>query len=185
LNAFGYYADEHAWDAATQLFAADVWAEVPGAGIYVGRDRLHDALQARYGGRQAGVFELHQIAQPVIHADGTTTRIRARLAKIVAVTDGDDAYAAGVYEAAVVEGSDGWRIGALDFEPTWAASHSRGWARVAPGESAQLLPPPAGGFTPPDRPLLGTPVPPFPEIADVPFHYANPVSGRPPARASF
>jgi hypothetical protein len=186
LNAFGYYADEHAWDAAAQLFAADAWAEVAGAGIYVGRDRLRDALQAQYGARRAGVFELHQTAQPVIHADATTARIRTRLAEIVAVADGDDTYAAGVYEAAVVEAGDGWRIGALDFEPTWGASHSSGWARVAPGESARLpATPPASEVTPPDRPLLGTPAAPFPDIADVPFHYANPVSGRKPASASF
>jgi hypothetical protein len=186
LNAFGYYADEHAWDAASQLFAADAWAEIPDAGIYVGRDRLRDALHARYGGRRAGVFELHQTAQPVIHADDAMTRIRSRLAEIVAVADGDDVYSAGVYEAAVIEADDGWRIGALDFEPTWAATHSRGWARVAPGESARLFATPSSGvLAAPDRPVLGTPAPPFPEIADLPFHYANPVSGREPVRASF
>jgi hypothetical protein len=53
LNAFGYYADEHMWDAAAQLFATDGWAAVPGVGIYAGRERLRAALQATFGGRRA------------------------------------------------------------------------------------------------------------------------------------
>jgi hypothetical protein len=186
LNALGYYADEHQWEAAAQLFSADAWAEVPGVGVYVGRARLRAALQAAGGGRREGAFELHQIAQPVIHpAADAATRIRARLARIDAIENGDDSYSAGVYEAAVVEEDGAWRIGALDYEPTWAASHSRGWSRVADGEAAALATPPSGAVPPPDRPLLGTAAPPFPTIAAVPFHYANPVSGRPPARSAF
>jgi len=187
VNAFGYYADEHLWDAAAQLFTVDGWAAVPGVGIYAGRERLRAALQATFGGRREGEFELHQTAQPVVHASASgTTRIRARLAEIRARADGDDTYVAGIYEAAVVAKDGAWQIEALDFEPTWAASHSRGWARVAAGESATLVAtPPASERAAPDRPLLGQQAPPFPAIADVPFHYANPVSGRPPARASF
>ena len=186
LNAYGYYADEHMWDAAAQLFTTDGWATVPSVGIYQGRERLRAALQAAFGGRREGAFELHQIAQPVVHATvpSGAARIRARLAKIDVREDGDDLYAAGVYEARVVE--DGaWHIEALDFEPTWAASHSRGWARVVDGESATLVTPSTGELAAPDRPPLGQRVPPFPAIADVPFHYSNPVSGRTPARAAF
>ena len=186
VNAYGYYADEHMWDAAAQLFATDGWAEVPGVGIYSGREHLRAALQAAFGGRREGAFELHQIAQPVVHASaGEPARIRARLAEIDVRDDGDDAYAAGIYEAAVVMEGGAWRIGALDFEPTWAATHSRGWARVAAGDSAKLVAPSTSDLPAPDRPLSGQAAPPFPAVADVPFHYANPVSGRPPARASF
>jgi hypothetical protein len=186
LDAFGYYADEHQWDAAAQLFAADAWAEVPGVGAYVGRAHLRAALQAAFGARRVGVFELHQIAQTVIHPSvNGAARIRARLAQIDAIEDGDDSYAAGVYEAAVVEENGAWRIGALTYDPTWAASHSRGWARVQDGEAAKLVAPATSDLPPPDRPLLGPAAPPFPAIADLPFHYRNPVSGRPPARGSF
>ena len=188
LNAYGYYADEHMWGAAAQLFATDGWAAVPGVGIYAGRERLRAALQATFGNRRAGAFELHQIAQPVIHAsaDGGPTRIRARLAEIDVLEDGDDAYAAGIYEAAVSERDGTWQIEALDFEPTWTATHSRGWARVAAGQSAKLVAPPLqSNAATPNRPLHGQAAPPFPAIADTPFHYSNPVSGRPPARSSF
>jgi SnoaL-like protein len=185
LNAFGYYADEHQWDAAAELFAADAWAEVPGVGAYVGRTKLRDALQAAFGARRAGVFELHQIAQPVIHAAGGAVRIRARLAQINAIENGDGSYAAGIYEAAVVQENGAWKIGALAYDPTWAASHSRGWARVENGEPAKLVAPATNDLPPPDRPLLGPSAPPFPAIADVPFDYPNPVTGRPPPRRSF
>jgi SnoaL-like protein len=184
LNAFGYYADEHDWGAAAQLFAANAWAEVPGVGVYVGRERLRAALQATFGGRRDGAFELHQIAQPVIHAaPGGATRIRARLAQIDTNEDGDDSYSAGVYEAAVIEEGGAWRIGALDFEPTWTASHGGGWARAADASANSRAP--SKVDPPPDRALLGPAAPPFPAIADVPFHYSNPVSGRAPARGSF
>ena len=143
------------------------------------------ALQAAFGGRREGVFELHQIAQPVIHPSaGGATRIRARLAKITAIENADDSYAAGVYEAAIIQENGAWRIDALAYEPTWAASHSRGWAHVADGEPAKLVAASASDL-PPDRPLLGPAAPPFPAVADVPFHYPNPVSGRRAARGSF
>jgi hypothetical protein len=131
------------------------------------------------------VFELHQIAQPVIHPAGGAARIRARLAQIDAIDDGDDSYAAGIYEAAVVEEDGAWKIGALTYDPTWAATHSRGWARVQNGEPAKLVAPATSDLPPPDRPLLGPSAPPFPAIADVPFDYPNPVTGRPPPRRSF
>ena len=88
-------------------------------------------------------------------------------------------------KAAVVEENGAWRIGALAYDPTWAASHSRGWARVQDGEPAKLVAPVTSDLPPPDRPLLGPAAPPFPAIADVPFDYQNPVSGRPAARNSF
>ena len=112
-------------------------------------------------------------------------RVRARLAQITAIEDGDDCYAAGIYEAAVVEENGAWRIGALAYDPTWAASHSRGWARVQNGEPAKLVAPATSDLPPPDRPLLGPSAPPFPAIEDVPFDYPNPVTGRPPPRRSF
>jgi hypothetical protein len=61
---------------------------------------------------------------------------------------------------------------------------SGGWARVAEGEAAALLAPPSADAPAPDRPSLGAALR-FPTIDDVPFHYANPVSNRAPARGSF
>jgi hypothetical protein len=181
VNAFGYYADEHLWESAAQLFAADAWAEVGDAGIYVGREELRAALQAAYGGRRAGMFQLHQTAQPVIHSSESGAIVRTRLAQIVAVEEGDDAYSAGIYEVSVGKENGAWLIDALDFEPTWAASHSGGWARVARSLSTSA---PASAIPAADRPPLTPAASPFPAIVDVPFHYSNPVSGRPPARRS-
>jgi hypothetical protein len=188
VNALSYYLDERMWDAAAELFASDGWGEVTGAGIYAGRERLREALQTFYGGRQNGVLEFHQVAQPVIHpaADGQATRIRARLAQINASDEADDLYIAGVYEGLVSKEQGGWKIAGLDLDHTWAASHSRGWARVVEGEHAAVFAPPEGAERfPPDEPLRGPAAPPFPRIEELPFHYANPVSGREPARLAY
>ena len=185
INALSYYLDERMWDAAAQLFASDGRAEVPGVGVYIGRERLREALNTLYGGRQGGVFEFHQVVQPVIHPspDGGETRIRARLAEIDVFDEADDFYVAAVYEGRVRKEEDSWKLAALDLHHTWAASHSRGWARVTEGEHAELFVPPAAAESfPADEPERGASAPPFPRIEDLPFHYTNPVSGRLPAR---
>src|SRR5262249_5210197 len=155
LNAVGHYADEHRWGGAAQVLSRDGSAAVGGAGVFAGRERVRAAFETAFGRRREGEFELHQTAQPVIHASAATgtTMIRTRLALIGAKRDGDGVYAAGVYEAAVRAEEEGWRIGALDFYPTWAASHSRGWARVSAGESAALMSVPAAGLAEADRPV--------------------------------
>ncbi len=183
LNALSYYLDERLWDEAAELFARDGRVAVPAVGIYVGRERLRNALNALYGDRDEGLFEFHQVVQPVIHvsADGDTAQIRSRLAQIDAWDSADDLYIAGVYEGVVRKEEDGFLIAALDLNYIWAASHSGGWARVREGDhDARFAPPPAASEWPPDEPPQRSSIPPFPKIKTVPFHYANPVSGRQP-----
>jgi len=53
---------------------------------------------------------------------------------------------------------------------------------AAAAEGRELSP--AADALPPDSPLKGPADAPFPRIVDLPFHYDNPVSGRPRAPAA-
>ena len=105
LNAFGYYADEHLWDAAAQLFATDAL----GRSARRRRVRRTRAVARRTAGRVRRPTRRRvrapsdRAARHSCAAAGGPTRIRARLARIDAIEDGDDSYSAGVYEAAVIE----------------------------------------------------------------------------------
>jgi len=84
----------------------------------------------------------------------------------------------GIYEnkSAVEDGV--WKITGMDLDYVFTADLKGGWARAA----GAFVPPktPMDSPFPPDRPLRGVVVAPFPKIVDLPFHYTNPVSGRKP-----
>ena len=208
LNAHSYYLDEMRWDDVADLFAADGWDEVGQLGVYSGRERIRAALRALYprDGRPAGVFAIHQTTQPVIDVapDGSSAKIRERVLQVGGRAGAEGEWLAGVYESEVVLEDGAWKLAAMDLDYTWAAPYHGGWAAVASGAefrpdpgigsdpgvgavagtSDPSAPPPftpPSGLAPPDRALRGPVRPPFPEILPLPFHYANPVSGRPAA----
>jgi hypothetical protein len=77
-SSYGYYIDESAWDNMADTFSVTAGAkELTGAGTYVGRERIREALNLRgpRGGRTPTFFTIHQLTQPVIHiADGRPER---------------------------------------------------------------------------------------------------------------
>jgi hypothetical protein len=207
LNAHSYYLDEMRWDDVADLFAADGWDEVAQLGVYAGRERIRAALRALHprDGRPAGVLAIRQTTQPVIDVapDGASAKIRERVLQVGGRAGAEGEWLAGVYEGEAVLEDGAWKLAGLDLDYTWAAPYHGGWAAVAaaghfeadpgvgsdPGIGAVAQAPAAGApaaFTPPsglpapDRALRGPVRPPFPEILRLPFHYANPVSGRPP-----
>jgi hypothetical protein len=89
----------------------------------------------------------------------------------------------GMYEEQVVLEDGVWRIHGMDLEYLVVADFAGGWASVTPGLARKFAPTDEAiaAFEPaPDAPLRGLPFAPFPEVAPLGFHYANPVSGRPP-----
>jgi hypothetical protein len=185
-NAYGYYIDEFLWMETGDLFALDGWKELSYIGTYVGRDRVRDSMIKRYGlnGRRPNSLAIHQKTQPVIHvaSDGRSARIRSRLFQVNGQTDGEGSYIAGVYENETVLENGVWKIQGMDLDYTWTTGYKAGWANVAGSESRRFAPqqPALAQEYPPDRPLRGVVYAPFPKIADVAFHYRNPVSGREP-----
>jgi hypothetical protein len=182
-SAYGYYIDDFMWDDFSDLFALDGWREAPFVGVYIGRERIRKSLKVQYpfaGGRTTGFFTCHQLIQPVIHVseDGRSADIRVRLFQLSGSDGKDGLWMAGILEKKAVIEDGIWKLCAMDLDYTWTADYKGGWAK---GPMSLKLS--AGKIMeefPPDRPMRGPEEPPFPKIAEMPFHYVNPVSGRRP-----
>lgn len=185
-TAYGYFIDEFEWSSLGRLFAEKGSKELSYIGTYVGRDRIVESIYQRYGrgdGRKGNSLQIHQKVQPVttVSADGTSARIHLRLFQLGSAPAAGSAQIAGIYENTVILEHGLWKIAAMDLDYIWTSSNANGWGKIVPGVASQFAPKPdALAKYPPDRPLRGPSVAPFPDMAPIPFHYRNPVSGRKP-----
>jgi hypothetical protein len=90
---------------------------------------------------------------------------------------------AGIYEKQLVKEGGVWKIAGMDLDYTWMAPYTAGWTAADPATGDALRPSPEllARYAI-DAPIRGAPGIPFPRITALPFHYANPVSGRAPER---
>src|SRR5690606_27773516 len=79
---------------------------------------------------------------------------------------------AAIYENEAVKEDGVWKLSKVHAFNTFTASYRGGWAKGA----NPTLPGPSQDF-PPDGPPTKV-YQAFPDVSDIPFHYANPVSGR-------
>jgi hypothetical protein len=155
-NAYSFYLDELDRRSAEALFVADGAIEVNNTEVAGDREQIRAAIDAAFfgeaDGHAQGVLAIHQTLQPVVHvaADGKSARIRARLFEPTARIGEEGAWIAGVFENEAVEEAGVWKLSRASIHFTWAGEYSEGWAGAAP----------------------------FARVANVPFHYDNPVSGR-------
>jgi hypothetical protein len=180
-NAYGYYIDEFVWNDCSDLFALNGEKELSYIGNYVGRERIRKSMITRYGngGRRGPTMAIHQKTQPFVTVapDGQSARIRLRLFQVNSAAAADGSYIAGIYENSVVREDGVWKIAKMDLDYVWTTSYKNGWANVKGGEQRAFAPTAPFPF-PPDGPLRGVAVAPFPKIDNVAFHFRNPVSGR-------
>jgi hypothetical protein len=80
--------------------------------------------------------------------------------------------AGGVYENEAVKEDGVWRLAVDHAYNTYAAGYEGGWARSA----NRGTPGPSADYPPDAPPTLKFEM--FPTVYDIPFHYANPVTGR-------
>jgi hypothetical protein len=180
-SAYGYYIDEFAWDDTAEIFSTNGWKELSYVGTYVGRERIRQSLKRRYpNGKSPNFLTVHQIVQPVIHvsADGRSAKIRARLFQLGGPANGEGSWISGIYENTTTDEDGTWKISGMDLDYVWTSPSRGGWVRVKTPPGAPRVE--TMKDFPPDRPLRGPIVAPFPKIETVPFHYVNPVSGRVP-----
>ena len=185
-TAYGYFIDEFEWSSLAQLFAEKGWKELSYIGTYVGRDRILESIYQRYGrgdGRKGNSLQIHQKVQPVttVAPDGRSAHIHMHLFQLGSAPNAGSSQIAGIYENKIILEHGLWKIAAMDLDYVWMSSNANGWGKIIPGFAKQYAPKPdAMAKYPPDRPLRGPAFAPYPAMEPLPFHYANPVSGRKP-----
>jgi hypothetical protein len=176
-SAYGYYLDKSLWDPLADLFASNGSMELAQRGVYKGAASVRNMLWLVFGrggaGPVAGRLQNHLQLQPVITvaADGQSAKIRVRMMQQMG-TGTRASMGASIYENEAVKENGVWKFSVVHTMNTMSAAYAGGWAkgssRFMPGPSAEL---------PSDAPP-SMKVAMFPVVYDIPFHYANPVSGR-------
>ncbi len=174
-NAYGYYRSKWQWDDAAKLFAANGTREVAQRGVYVGRDHVRRSFELQgAAGLHQGAVDEHFLYQHVIHVapDGHTARARVRELTLAGEFGKQAQMQGEVAENVYVKEAGVWKIQSEHQYTTFWADYAKGWsqgAKAIAGPSAEI---------PADRPPTEV-YKSFPDYYIPPFHYANPVSGRP------
>ncbi|MEO8313981.1 MAG: nuclear transport factor 2 family protein [Pseudomonadota bacterium] len=178
-SAYGYYLDKNLYTDLADLFDPQLGSiELAHRGVYRG-PKVREFLQKVFGrggeGPVAGRLGNHIQVQPVItlSADGKTAKIRSRM--LQQMSQGNRAsWGGAIYENEAVRGADGvWRYSKVNAWNTFSANYEGGWTKAAgsgmPGPNPEIVAP----DSPPTRQIAMYPV-----VYEIPYHYANPVSGR-------
>ena len=174
-SAYGYYLDKNLWNDLANLFAANGSIELAQRGAYVGRERVRGFLFNVFGkeGPTEGRLGNHVQWQAVIHVadDGATAKARSRMLQQLYFGQ-RPSMGASIYENEFVKENGVWKFSVDHTFNTWTAGYGGGWAR-SPGRG---VPGPSKTYPPDTAPTFVFQM--FPTVYQVPFHYANPVSGR-------
>jgi hypothetical protein len=176
-DAYGYAIDRKQWEQAASLFSVDGTLEMGQEGVYVGRASIRRGLN-RQGpqGLRDGERNDHMYLQTLVSvsADGRTAKARGvELIFSAAPGGANGELSEGTFENTFVKQDGAWRIQSVHFYPRMIVDAAAGWgrsAKPAPGPSAEL---------PPDR-LPTSLYAIYPKFVVAPFHFDNPVTGRPP-----
>jgi acetyl esterase/lipase len=172
---YGYYLDRAMWDQVADLFADDGTIEMGQRGVYVGKHRIREFLNLLgHDGLTYGWLNDHIQMQPVVDVapDGKTAWLRGFELDMTGVYHKWAKWSAGIYENTYVKQDGVWKFKSLHYYPTFISDYSKGWAKdaePAPGQSTTL---------PPDRPPTEV-YSIYPNAFVPPYHYRNPVTGRP------
>jgi hypothetical protein len=179
-HAYGYYVDRKMWDDVAELFAEDGTMEIGLTGVYAGRASIRRGLNT---GGPAHLAEgeindrIHLQTIVTVLPGGRAARARGTELGMTGTTGGLALWSQSVYENEFVKEdsrSGGvWKIKAMHVYPRFIVDAAKGWAK-----DAQPAPGPSREF-PPDRPPTAT-YEIYPRFHIAPFHFAHPVTGRPP-----
>jgi hypothetical protein len=168
--AYGYYVDKALWDEAADLFTEQGTLEIAARGLFRGRERIREYLKALPNLERGRVFN-HMQLQPVIHVEGDEAAGRWRTIMELAVGE-TELRGEGTYENRYVREGGVWKIARLHAFITYYVSPEKGWREGGVPMATELeeLAPDA-----PQTVDYGS----FPEVFVPPFHYPNPVTGKP------
>ena len=171
---YGYYIDKGQWKQAASLFSRDATYEFGQSGVYLGNAHVERALSLMGpSGLAPGQLNNYVMVQPIINvsADNRTAKARWR-SDVELAAGGKGRWGGGVYENEYVNEKGTWKFSKLHYYVTFWGDYDQGWA-------AKPIPmdPPSTSI-PPDRPPTVV-YQSFPKLQVVPYHYNNPVSGKP------
>lgn len=172
-SAYGYYIDKTLYDEAADLFAEDATLEIAGRGLFRGRERIRHYLNQLPRLNYGTLFN-HMQLQPVIHVDEGGETASARWRALIQIGWlGDHArWGEGTMENRYVKQDGIWRIAKHHFFTTYYIEFDQGWDKGGVALAAPLP-----GVTPDEA--LTVHYGAFPDVFIPPFHYPNPVTGRP------
>ncbi len=171
-RAYGYYVDKALWPDVADLYQETGTLEIGGRGVFLGKKRVLEYLVTGLGpvGIRKGVIINHQQFQGIVDVapDGQTGKGRWT-AFVMGVGGWGDC----TYENEYVKEGGIWKIRKLRASFNMYTSYKDGWQFAAtPNTRPDSFPPPPD--LPPTRIYLT-----YPSFFVEPFHYPNPVTGRP------
>jgi hypothetical protein len=171
---YGYYIDKGQWQQAASLFSHDATYEFGQSGVYIGNAHVERALSLMGpSGLAPGQLNNYVMVQPIINvsADNRTAKARWR-SDVQLSADGKGRWGGGVYENEYVNEKGTWKFSKLHYYVTFWGDYEQGWA-------AKPIPmDPPSTTLPPDKPPTLV-YQSFPKLQIIPYHYNNPVSGKP------
>lgn len=177
-RAYGYYLDKQLWRECAALFSDTGSVEIAQRGVYRGRKSIDTFFTQVMGHGADGlpkdhIFN-HLILQGIVDVDpdGKHARGRWRALQWV-VTLGDRAiFAEGPYENTYVKEQGVWKIQSMHYFDSYHVTEQNGFTKdpISPSGQSPAIPPDEPPTVVYDN---------YPGVFVPPFHYANPVSGRP------
>lgn len=170
-RTYGYFVDKAQWTLLSQLFSKDATLEIGGRGVFVGRDRVLEYMHTAFGpdGVKEGLIIDHMQYQPIVDVDPDGLHAKQRMRAFVMSNGG---WGLPIYENEYVKEDGVWKISRLHGPFTMYTSWE-GWAKSATPNTR-----PESFGVPPDLPPTVVYLT-YPSYYIVPFHYPNPVTGKP------
>jgi SnoaL-like domain len=171
-NAYGYYVDKAQWRSLADLFDDDATLEIGGKGVFLGKARVFEYMTVGLGpiGPRDGSLIDHQQFQclPTIMEDGVTAKARC-----IAFVMSSGGWGHNYYEDVFVKEDGVWKFKKLHGPFNMYSGYRQGWVdnvivNTYPEKFAPYpdLPPTVIYLT-------------YPSYYVDPFHYPNPVTGKP------
>jgi hypothetical protein len=171
-NAYGYYVDKAQWRSLADLFDDDATLEIGGKGVFLGKERVFEYMTVGLGpiGPRDGSLIDHQQFQclPTIMEDGVTAKARC-----IAFVMSSGGWGHNYYEDVFVKENGVWKFKKLHGPFNMYSGYRQGWVdsvivNTYPEKFAPYpdLPPTVIYLT-------------YPSYYVDPFHYPNPVTGKP------
>ena len=176
-RAYGYYVDKTQYRQVANLFARNGTLEIGGRGVFTGRDRVLEYLNVGLGGdgfKQGNIVN-HQQFQGIVDVapDGKTAKGRWTAFVMGGSTRAPVQWGDVTYENDYVKQDGVWRIAKLHAPFNMYALYKDGWAKQATPNTR-----PDSFAPPPDLPPTTVYLT-YPSFYNEPFHYTNPVTGKP------